>query len=100
MRVIPASTRGPRRKRDLAMATSRDERTALLLRAVRNRRYQLAVPVHQLRNVSVIEDVHGNLLPLFHAQDRAGHLPTIGNRLDSLSARQLNGKRCNANRVV
>ena len=69
VRVIPARAGRARGELIAAAAARRDHRRAFLLGAVHVGRNEQAVPVNELGDVGVVDDVHGDGHALAHAQE-------------------------------
>ena len=77
VRVIEAKARRLRHKGDATLAVRRDERRALFGGAIHIDRDELSVPVQLLGRVGVVEDVDGDGLTFFEAQQRSGELAVV-----------------------
>src|SRR5262249_23162691 len=92
MAVIPArSGRLGREGIDLRAAAGRDHRRSFLNRAVDLGRDEEAVPVDDVVDVSIVDDVNTDLPTFLQAQDGAGNHAVVAIRLDRLARSKFNG---------
>jgi hypothetical protein len=81
-------------------AADADHRRALLHGTVGNGRQMEPVPVHDVVDVGVVDDVDRDVAPIAHAQRRAGDAVVVGIGVDHLAGSELEPLLADAQRVI
>ena len=100
MGMVKAKTRGARNEGNPTYAVRGNNGRTFFRSAVDIARNHLAMPVHQLRRISIVVNINGHALTFYESQQRPGKLPIIKSGRHDMLGRQLDEPRGNPQRVV